>query len=192
MDKKQPEQKRCSIMNDEHQVGVTGQNFPVEVSAKHCMWFAFANGNLQGPMGESGPAYKPNHVVVPAGSTVDVELEDFTQLWSHHPERESGAEGFDDTRDLENPAYKNAAYNSQNIVGINTNLNRLVGMFAKDVADPHLHVTEIIDLNFAQATSTTQRLFSPGESSLFFLAFHDGEEWTNNEGFIDVIVKLNQ
>jgi len=166
----------------------------VRVDAKHCLWFSWALPSVLGPEGE-GSDSQPGHIDVDGASMVQIAQRDSSQKWRHHPssDRESNANGLDgtdgtplDVRGLENPGYQSAAYNSEGILPITTNLNKLVGIFEFGNAIP----TSENPTSQLEIGAGPTELTVPEGATKLFLGFHDGREWTNNEKSIDFDVTV--
>jgi len=158
----------------------------VTLTAKQCIWFSWVpSGSFTGPEGESGVAYRPFQLDVSEISSIKVRQ--LSGSWGHSPDaaRQSGADGLNgsgfpplpnDSRSLENNAYKSSTYNSANIQPINTNLNKLVGMLGIDSGTT---ASQFI-------VGSWSNIVVPIGTKWLFLAFHDGHQWTNNQGEISV------
>jgi hypothetical protein len=157
----------------------------LNVSARACLWFAFAADGLPGP----GPAndreddtanHRPVSFVVPANADqVTIEA---TGNWSHY-----GAVGGNDTSDadgmnpstaLELAGYRSGTYLSETIADLDEKVNTLIGMWVDVDAAP-------IGSPFAIGKGPTALSISDTVRKLF-LAFHDGKRWHNNQGQVAV------
>lgn len=165
----------------------------VGVSAKACLFMAFADGGHNGPDGETVANNKPVKIAVPHNAT-SVTLTAGDQLWRHdlHSSTVSDADGrASPSVALENTAgYVNANLHSLNISGHGTPrpLNLLVALlnYGEGQDCPIVNVgkgpTEV---------PLPQQGGSGPRPAAVHLGFHDGHEWTNNEGEIEVKIEFN-
>ncbi len=157
----------------------------VAVTAKMCLWFAWAGTVTNGPYGENGVGYTPIGLEPIEGAT-SVKLSAYGGPWRHHPStnNESGPNGLSATRSLENQGYKSPTYNSDDIEPIDTNLNKLLAMWEFNQGPP-TEQAPATQLAIGDGTTLTV----PENASKLFLGFHDGYEWSNNDGVVLVEVE---
>ena len=155
-----------------------------ELKAKACLWFAWET-TISGPEGEVGDDYAPHSIDLTDVESISISVGE-DDLWAHHPSADSpdcasNANGRDREVGLQNPDYQNyigASY----IDVLTTKLNTLIGMWQYGDGPP---ITE------AQRTTpfrigTSWSGVIPANATALFLGFHDGREWTNNEGSVMV------
>lgn len=164
------------------------------IRAKHCLWFSWTPMTISGPEGEDETSRPEFDAVEDGADTVRITATDTSQKWRHHPDasRESGAGGLDgtggipnDSRGLENSAYKDSSLNSDGINELTTHLNKLVAIFEIQGAAPT--PTSPQDQHIVGAGPTS--LSIPAGASKIFIGFHDGRHWTNNDGHIDILLE---
>lgn len=152
------------------------------VKATYCLWFAWAPGGLIGPEGETtGSTYDPLAIDITNAVTVEITASP-SDTWSHHPGNTSNAAGLGTSIGLENPAYRSTNYNSERIVPRTTNLNKLVAMQGFD-EPPTAEVLQE-EIGLSRVLNITN-----GHTRLF-LGFHDGREWTNNNGEVNIAITI--
>jgi hypothetical protein len=148
----------------------------IAVSAKSCLWFTWADEGLDGPEGETvNDVYRPHAINISGIRRFIVRAIGPNDQWWHHPGKVSGAEGIDDSRNLENENYKSAQYNSQKIRKLKARLNLLVGLVGRDTAPASEVDQEPIGLE-------REITVNDAADNRLFLGFHDGRHWTNNGG----------
>ncbi len=156
----------------------------VDVSSKHCLWFAWwtTSPPTKGPE-EEDDSSKPIGIPIPqeppVPSKVLIEATDPTQVWRHHPAdgKQSGADGISVARGLENGGYKSDSFNSNwiELPGA-INLNKAVAIFEVNGLAPTQSAPQTQKEVGSNATLTI-----PENATKLFLGFHDGRQWTNNE-----------
>jgi hypothetical protein len=165
---------------------------PYTISAKHCLWFAWATGGFPGPKGELEAESKPPFDTRPLNATqVTITVLDANQRWGHNadPGRASGANGLDgsggipnDSRGLEMQEYKSATFNSLFIDPINTHLNKMLFMLETDGVPTAQHPGEQLPVRSGIPIPAAN-------ATRIFIGMHDGHEWKNNDGVIQVTVE---
>jgi hypothetical protein len=172
--------------------------FDVKVTAKQAIWFAWAPDGYEGPQGESGSAYRPVSLLVPAdAASVGIEAND--DMWRHDPNNSasSNANGLSKQRPLERDGYRTAAFNNLAIRtttdsprgGIKANLNLLVCCWQMGTGIPPADSTDEIGVGKGPTSLDVPSPLSSGEFAYrLMLAFHDGYQWTNNSGDITATV----
>jgi hypothetical protein len=172
-DSKQSEPSRFRVLNTLH----------VDVSAKHCLWFAWANDGISGPHGE-GEDSRPNYVTIdPDVEFVNIRVTNPENIWWHgsQPDERSTAAGRSKVQGLVNDDYKNnPAYNSSQIVAIETNLNKLLALVGTDTGPVFPYSPEEIGLGRDEVPIPFPGSGEPVTRLLFF-GMHDAFEWTNND-----------
>lgn len=164
------------------------ESFEVVVSAKHCIWLAWAPPeHPDPPFEERGPVYQPSPIAVPTDKSIThvTIVANPDDQWAHHSpagNRKSDAAGLvNDQRNLERSGYQSEDLRSKNIVGTKLPLNMLVTLLG---INPNTRATEI-----GVGLSKTLPLDVDGQRpTSLFLAFHDGHQWTNNNGEVSVTV----
>lgn len=154
----------------------------IHVSAKACIFFAYAPLGYAGPVAESGDAYRPYALVIPSNSN-SVRLT-ASGTWRHNPADfyASGPDGNANEGNASNDArYKSNAYKSN---GINLTsaykFNRLIALAETGYALPS--GANQIDIGPSKTENVA------GLSRLF-LAHHDSHEWDNNSQEVSVYVE---
>lgn len=171
------------------------------ISAKHCIWFAFANDppagsgpplvgpGMAGDNEENIPAtHKPQFVVWPENAA-SVRIETPVGgggAWSHYePDQGNPTGNVDCTADgragvpvtLQNPGYRHGMYGSEMIpVPLAIEVGSLIGLWV-DVDDVPLGRPFKIGSDL-----TIMRNAVPNGARKLYLAFHDGKRWHNNLG----------
>lgn len=163
----------------------------IVVSATHCMWFAFAStgvpgpGNGQGDFEPDTANHQPPFVAVPLNvSTLTVAG---MGRWRHFPPQEgndavvSGADGRAPLTALENLQYQNETYNSDAIADGQFQVNSLIGMWGS--------ATGPVGAPFLVGSGpVTRPVDPPDQIERVYFAFHDGQRWHNNSGFVVVTI----
>lgn len=158
----------------------------VTVPATACLWYAWATdgelGNAENGRGpfEESVAHRPVSIAVPPGvSTVSITA---TGNWRHDPadNTASNPDGkSNDSRKLERPGYRGPAVRgSQAIKDIETNMNKLVGLWQigqRVPSKPNSVVPIEIGSNYCDRKV-------PKGATRLYLGMHDGYEWSNNSG----------
>jgi len=139
---------------------------------------------MNGPYNETSSS-KPVVVPIEIGQTQAV-IAASGGPWQHGTDdsRQSGPEGIDDERNLEDDRYQNAEYRSAFISKKSAKLNSLMAMFGDASAPP----TAPVDQEIVGAGGT---FAIPEGAKSLFLGFHDGHEWCNNSGSVNVVVTLS-
>jgi len=163
------------------------------VGARQAIWFAWALRGFTGaPFGEADDqagTYRPLPLIVPEEATItSVTVTTTTGEWNHQMSvaaHASDANGRAETEqhlsETHASGYKNATFRSDRITSGNYVLNRLVGLWG---IDPTIDATEV-----QLGVGPTTKLVPFGtRPTKFFLAFHDGFEWSNNTGTVTVNV----
>lgn len=156
-----------------------------KVDARNCIWLTWAPKDYSVPTyGESGCDYRPRTLVVPSDATQAVVTVTSSGKWNHHPPTDAGTgpNGKDDQRPLEKPElYKTAELKSWSIDGSTAlNLNLLVGIWdwGSDTATTEIPIGQSATIDWGGGARPEK----------LQLAFHDGYEWSNNSGTMDVQV----
>lgn len=172
----------------------------IKVLATQCLWFAWADPGFPGVEGESDTAaYRPYEVPAEKGAT-SVRITAATTAqdkWRHDPDpgRESGANGLNgtggipnDQRGLENPNYRREAeLHSLYLQELTTHLNKLVGvMESNDSAPTSENPYNQLPIGASYLVEGDE---FPANATRLWLGFHDGREWSNNQGSITVTVE---
>lgn len=153
------------------------------VGAKYCLWFTWAPEGIDGPEGEIVDSdYRPLEINVEGIQKVKITAVP-TDEWSHHPGNTSNAGGIDDVRGLENAAYRSAQYNSENIEPLIARLNLLVGLLGSET--PPTSSVSQIEIGLEKVISIDNIA-----DTRLFLGFHDGRQWSNNGGHVNVTIEI--
>ena len=175
---------------------MTSPTTTVSVSAKCCLWFAWAptgSAALKDPENEGlVDAHRPIGVPVPPGSTSVTITAAASgtpdRRWRHDPAAgaasgPNGLNGSDGTpvniKGLEVGGYQHANYGSDSITPLTTHLNKLVAMVEDNWGPTPQQPTPV-------GASATIALTA--NSTRVFLGMHDGRQWSNNSG--DIVVTL--
>jgi hypothetical protein len=187
-----------SYRHDVQFYGRSQNPISVDVSAKCCLWFAWAPPASPLSEPEGGPAgeddtYRPVALPVPSAAR-SAALTVGDGIWWHHDAdgRRSGANGLDgtnglpnDQRSLERQEYRSPNYNSEGITPLNAHLNKLVGIWEIGGQAP-LASSPTDQVEIGQNPGSIA--VPPGATKLF-LGFHDGRQWTNNDGSVSVALE---
>jgi len=162
----------------------------VSVDARQSLWFAYAHPAY--PVRrwlEIGDTYRPLAIPVPALATKVALSVNVSELWGHVNGDFSQASGQGSDVPLD-PRYQDnyremnlQGLNSWNITGISTKLNMFVIMFGGDASLTGTNYNTEIAVGLS--TTSIDIPTSPVPTKLY-LAMHDGYEWTNNNGIVDV------
>lgn len=168
-----------------------------EVSAGHCLWFAWApsTGNSPVPCGPASDInsstddpnlHRPGSVDVPVGANkVTIEVTDPTASWGHNPNNATDANGRTDLNiGLEShvvAGYKNAALHSNDIEDLTANVNKLVAMFQLGNGPDGSPIPQ-------HQIGLQAELGVDERATKLFLGMHDGREWNNNHSVIEVSI----
>lgn len=166
----------------------------VEVSAKHCLWYTYADDGLTRPHGETTPAYKPPFVPLPVEMTSATVARDPSDAgtWTHWvggpAEAQTGPAGYGGNVGLD-PNYAGEYFqenpsdvlHSSGIVGTPLPFNRLVGLWEYGARETSTTELDLIG-------TPTQPLPPGARPKALRLGFHDSFEWSNNDGVVRVLV----
>jgi hypothetical protein len=162
----------------------------VPVSAMHCIWLSWADAQYPaGPFGEGANGtwnnYRPQGLVAPSNAVRVAISANGADTWTHdldHGAPFTNADGYG-MCDLMKPQYKNTPeYHSANINQLNAPLNKLVGIWETNNGPPPA-ARDQIEIGMAYAENLTA-----GQKTRLFLAMHDGQEWSDNSGSVNVTV----
>ena len=155
------------------------------VHGKYCLWFAWAPEGVPGPEGETVDAdYLPLEVDVAGIQAVRVTAVP-TDEWWHHPGNKSNAGGLSTTRDLQNDDYRSDTYRSKKIDTLKAKLNLLVGMLGPDPDTPPTSPVSQIEIGLGEDITIDNIA-----DTRLYLGFHDGHEWSNNGGSVNVSIEI--
>lgn len=162
----------------------------VSVNARQSIWFAYAHPNYPiRTWREIGDAYRPLAIPIPSDATQVAFAANPNQIWGHMHGDYSQADGRGGDMPLDPryaANYKEAdmmGLNSWNITGISAKLNIFVIMFGGEAS---LTGTNYNTENAVGLDTTPIDIPSSPAPTMLYLAIHDGHEWTNNGGEIDV------
>lgn len=158
-----------------------------EVNAHRCLWLTYAEGLAIGAFGETtSPTDDYLPLALPlAPDVASVGIEVLSGLWRHDPDAstETGAEGRPGTEQPLDPAhqdkYRNATLLSDHIQSATLRLNRLVALWK--YADHNENTNEL-----DAVTTTPFDVPTAPRPTHLCLGFHDGFEWSNNQGAVQV------
>ncbi|MFT7638878.1 MAG: hypothetical protein ACI9G1_000603 [Pirellulaceae bacterium] len=161
-------------------------NLPKTVEAAHCLWFAWALQNFQGPHGE-GEASRPVWFPIERGIThVTVKVVGGDE-WQHgdRPIEKTNAHGRTDaegTKSLRDQAYR-TDYGASQVAVNPARLNCLMALAGNEAAP--IFPFEAIPVGL-EGTVEIQEPNTDGRR--LYLGMHDAYQWNNNTGSMQVEV----
>ncbi len=169
----------------------------IKVKGKSCLAFAYAPTGYKGPASvgpngvsdeaATGPEYRPIEVDIPVGAT-EVVVKSTGGEWRHGPNNAQAADANGLTGQAKHSldgAYIDAVYNSENIENQSLYLDRLVGLFGDDSGFILTGGKAIIQ-DIGKNETGANKITIPNGATILFLGMHDGYEWSNNSGEVDV------
>ena len=173
---------------------VESANFAnLTVEASRSIWFAWAPRNYLGPASngaevfevrEQGDAFRPFPLIVPQDANNVVVTAAGT--WAHIAGNTSGPEGRTGAANVVGllaAQYRNVTYISDGIESTNLPLNQLVGLW-----QPLAIGGATKEFGIGVGGTSIAIPTDGAKRKRLFLAFHDGQEWGDNVGSVQVSV----
>lgn len=166
--------------------GVIAPTANVQVDARHCIWFCWADvGYPNGPFQESGDVYRPHGLVVPRDAAQVLVQANSADRWTHDADNGgpiTDANGANPLGLLMDVYKTTPQYHASNIDKLTAPLNKLVGIWETGFGPPTSAQPQIeIGLSYSENFTANLR-------TRLFLAMHDGQEWSDNQGTVNVTV----